>query len=110
MGETNVGKRSIIDRYANYKFNEYILPEKKSIYFSKKVKYLEEKKVAIKFKLWTLFYEGKENRSCSLCLEFCKNSNAILLVYDRTNKKSLEKLKNYWYNEAKKFFQKDASK
>ena len=41
---------------------------------------------------------------------FYKDASAAILVYDITNKKSFDEIKEYWYNQVKECSQKNTNK
>ena len=91
LGDTGVGKSSIIRRYHQDKFEEnncstlcYNFLEKELI--------IKKKKVILE--LWDTAGQKKFN---SMTKIFVKNSKIIILVYNVTSLKSFEAL-NYWYD------------
>jgi len=91
LGDTNVGKSSIIQRYYEDVFKETKESTINSYFIEKDVKIKNQN---IILELWDT--AGQEQyRSVSKI--FVKNSKIILLVYDVTSKKSFESL-NYWYD------------
>ena len=94
VGESGVGKTSIIGRYIK-KFN----PNEKSTIgasFTNKKDIINGK--TILFEIWDT--AGQE-RFRSINSIFYQDAYICILVYDITNKKSFESLKNYWYNSVK---------
>ena len=97
LGESGVGKTSIILRYISNIFN----PENPSTggaNFTSKTVNFEEEKQKIKFEIWDTAGQEKFR---SLAKVFYKNSSICILVYDITKRKTFEELKNYWYEEIK---------
>ena len=97
IGESGVGKTSIISRYTTNIFKDNLMATPGANFTTKLVTFNEEKEV-IKFEIWDT--AGQE-RYRSLAKVFYKNAAACVLVYDITNKKSFDELKNYWINEIK---------
>ena len=90
LGDSSVGKTSIINQLSNRGFNE----ENTSTYTSNYIeKVMNINNNEIKLNVWDT--AGQEQYR-SLCRLFIKDSKIIILVYDITSKKSFESLK-YWY-------------
>ena len=85
IGESGVGKTSIINRYTMDTFTPKTIN-------------LKEYNQSIKFEIWDT--AGQEIYR-SLAKVFYKNAAVCVLVYDITRKKSFEELKNYWLKEIK---------
>ena len=106
IGESGVGKTSIIARYTQNSFKSQQLPTTGANFVSKII-ILEDENKSIKFELWDT--AGQE-RYRALAKVFYKNAAVCVLVYDITRKSSFDELKNFWVNEIKNNIQKDASK
>ena len=106
IGESGVGKTSIISRYITNTFNSQQLPTTGATFISKTI-ILEDENSSIKFELWDT--AGQE-RYRSLAKVFYKNAAVCVLVYDITRKSSYEALKNYWIKEIKQNIPPDTSK
>lgn len=91
VGESGVGKTSIITRYISNSFKSQQLPTTGANFVSKTV-ILEDENQSIKFELWDT--AGQE-RYRSLARVFYKNAAVCVLVYDITRKSSFEELKNF---------------
>ena len=104
VGETGVGKTSIIKQFTNNTFDENIESSISSNYSSKIIK-IKRLNKDIKFDLWDT--AGQEIYR-SLAKLFYKNAKIIIFVYDITNKKSFEGLKKYWYKQISLNSDKDA--
>ena len=91
LGDSFVGKSSIIQRYCENTFDEN---EESTI-----SSYFTEKDVKIKGQniIVELWDTAGQEQFRSISKIFVKNSKIILLVYDVTSKKSFESL-NYWYD------------
>ena len=91
IGETNVGKTSLIRQFIENKFSD----EKISTIGYDTIK----KEITIKNKKMTLLIWdtcGQEQYR-TINNMFLKNSKIVIFVYDITNKKSFIELQNYWY-------------
>ena len=97
LGESGVGKTSIIQRYINNIFNPENPTTGGANFTSKTVKF-EEENQKIKFEIWDTAGQEKFR---SLAKVFYKNSSVCILVYDITKKKTFEELKKFWYEEIK---------
>ena len=102
IGESGVGKSSIIKQYSAHVFDPDI---DASISNKVVVKTLELKDInkIIKLNIWDTAGQEKYR---SIAKIFYKDAKIILsfklvLVYSITNKESFETLKNYWYQEVK---------
>ena len=89
IGETAVGKTSIITQYINNEFNPDV---KSSIGVDNLIKEIEIENTKIKFELWDT--PGQEIYTSANKI-FMKNTDIALIVYDITNKRTFEKV-NHW--------------
>ena len=97
LGESGVGKTSIISKYTLNDFKSQRLPTTGANFVQKTI-ILEEENKSIKFEIWDT--AGQEQYR-SLAKVFYKNSTVCILVFDITRKSSFDELKNYWVNEVK---------
>ena len=97
LGESGVGKSSIIKQYVDHTFNPDIDPSMSSKYISKEIEIKNTDK-KLKFNLWDTAGQEKYR---SLVKIFYKDSPFIILVYDITSKFSFDNLRTYWYEEVK---------
>ena len=97
IGESGVGKTSIINRYTSNTFSS-VLTATPGASFTAKVVYLKDYDQSIKFEIWDT--AGQE-RYRSLATMFYKDANAAIMVYDVTRKETFEELKNYWAGQVK---------
>ena len=106
VGESGVGKTCIITRFIK---NEFIYDEIPTIFASYSEKILELKNYdeQIRFHLWDTAGQEKYRSIANI---FYKDSNAAILVYDITNRKSFEEIKDYWYDEVKKYTKENTNK
>ena len=98
IGESRVGKTSIIYRYIANKFCSTLITTTGAA-FSTKTIFLQEEKQSIKFKIWDT--SGKE-KFHDLAKHFYKKAEVCILVYDITKRASFEALKKYWITELKR--------
>ena len=94
IGESNVGKTSIILRYTE---NEFKTSGISTCGVDVKCKYVSLDKTKIRLDIWDT--AGQE-RFRGLAKNYFRGGNGFILVYDITDKKSFDKLKG-WMNDAK---------
>lgn len=92
IGDTGVGKSSILKRYIENRFDPY---SDSTIGAQFLCKHIIHKNTHIKLELWDT--AGQE-RYRSIVSLYYRNCNAVLLVVDITNAKSMESI-FYWTNE-----------
>ena len=91
LGESGVGKTSIINRYFHDKFEETIVSTLSMSYVEK---ILEIGNYHIRLNIWDTIGQEKYRSISKL---FMNETKIVLLVYDITNKNSFTSL-DYWYN------------
>ena len=96
VGETEVGKTSILTQFTEKTFPKDIQTTTSGIYSTKTV--ICDGSKTLKFEIWDT--AGKE-RFSYLAAMFYKDANAVVIVYDVTKAKSFEEIKNYWINQIK---------
>ena len=94
VGESGVGKTSIVSRFTKDTFNADEISSSSAQFISKTIKINEQ---SIKFDIWDT--AGQE-RFRALAKIFYKDAKVIILVYDIISKESFECLKKYWYKES----------
>ena len=99
IGEQFVGKTCIINRYIDKKYVENPGSTIGSNYTTKKIK-IEDINNEILLDIWDT--AGQEVYRSFVKL-FYNEAKIAILVYDITDKKSFDEIKNYWYNEIKSF-------
>jgi len=92
LGETGVGKTSIILRYTE---NSFLNSQIYTIGIDCKIKKIKIDNKIINVLIWDT--AGQE-RFRNITSHYFNNADGILLVYDISNRESFEKL-NYWLNE-----------
>ena len=95
IGESGVGKTCILTRFIKGSYDNNTVSTTGGHYISKKV-YFEEYDQTILFELWDTAGQEKFRGITKI---FYKGAKVIILVYDTTNKKSFEEIKNYWYKQ-----------
>jgi Ras-related protein Rab-22 len=106
IGESGVGKTSIISRYMTNTFKSQLMSTPGANFVKKNV-IMEDEKKSINFEIWDTAGQEKYR---SLAKVFYKNATVCVLVYDITRKSSFEAVKNYWIKEIKENAPKDISK
>ena len=96
LGESGVGKTSIINQFISKKFNPK-MSTSVSAQFTSKVLEFPELKRKIRFDIWDTVGQEKYR---SLTKIFYKDARIIIFVYDMTTEYSFNALKNYWYSET----------
>ena len=104
IGDSGVGKTSIIKQFTSNNFEEETNSTSGGQYNSKKIKIKEIKK-EIKLDIWDT--AGQEIYH-SLAKLFYKDAKIIIFVYDIANSKSFENIQKYWYPQIKADSLKDA--
>ena len=96
VGESGVGKTSIITQFIEQTFQEDIQSTTGGTFSTKSV-VCDGGKV-LKFEIWDTAGQEKYR---SLTTMFYKDANAAVMVYDVTRADSFEEIKNYWSNQIK---------
>ena len=94
IGDSSVGKTSLIQRYANGIFKEEYLATVGLDYYTKQEMI---NNINVLVKLWDT--EGQE-RFKALTPNYFRNAEGVVLAYDVTNSESFENLK-FWINSIK---------
>ena len=95
LGETGVGKTSIINRFIT---NEFITEDTITLGSSFFTKEIKKQNINYKLKIWDTTGQEKFHSVTNL---FIKGSNIIILVYSVNSLNSFEEL-NYWYKSLKR--------
>ena len=96
IGESGVGKTSIIKQFTNHTFEQNCAPSLSSQFTSKVINISDIKK-DIRFDLWDTAGQEKYR---SLAKIFYKDARIIIFVYEITNRKSFDSLQQYWYQQV----------
>jgi small GTP-binding protein len=94
IGDSGVGKTSIISRFTKDTFNNEEMSSSSAQFTSKTIQINEQ---SIKFDIWDTAGQEKFR---ALAKIFYKDAQVIILVYEIINKESFESIKNYWYKES----------
>ena len=97
LGESGVGKTSIITQFISKKFNQRCPTSVSAQFISKIMKFPEYSK-NLKFDIWDTVGQEKYR---SLTKIFYKDADIIIFVYDITTEFSSKAIKDYWYKETK---------
>ena len=97
LGESGVGKTSIIAQFTSGKFDPDCVTSLSAQFISKTVEFQNLGK-AIKFDIWDTAGQEKYR---ALAKIFYKDAKVIFLVYDITDAKSFSELKSYWHGVVK---------
>lgn len=98
LGESGVGKTSIISRYITNTFNEIEQSTLGASFLSKIMKFEKYENKTIRYEIWDT--AGQE-RFRSITRIFYKDATAAILVYDITREASFIELRDYWYEQIK---------
>ena len=97
LGETGVGKTSIIAQFMENEFTDDQPATTGATFVSKNLLIRHFNKV-LTFEIWDTAGQEKFR---SLSKMFYKDSAVVILVYDITNTKTFEELQYYWINQIK---------
>ena len=95
LGESGVGKTSIINQYTTKKFNHRCATSVSAQFITKTLEFPEFEK-SIKFDIWDTVGQEKYR---SLTKIFYRDAKVIVFVYDITKEYTFNALKDYWYKE-----------
>ena len=98
VGESGVGKTSIISQFINETFQINLESTSGATFSSKTVLCSNNNK--IKLEIWDT--AGQE-RFRALTKMFYKDAGAAIIVYDITQKKSFEEIQKYWVEQIRQF-------
>ena len=98
LGESSVGKTSILSRFINDRFNKNEIATTGAAYATKSIIFKDYNDQIIKFEIWDTAGQEKYR---SLSKIFYKDASIAILVYDITKEKTFEEIKNYWYPQIK---------
>ena len=97
IGESGVGKTSIISQFTKGVFNQDLISTNGATFSTKKKEFKDLNKI-LSFEIWDTAGQEKYR---SLAKMFFKDAAVALIVYDITSKKSFDEIKNYWMNLVK---------
>ena len=96
LGESGVGKTSIINQFVSGKFNPRISTSVSAQFVSKTREFPEFKK-KIRFDIWDTVGQEKYR---ALTQIFYRDAKVIILVYDITKVDTFNAIKDYWHKEV----------
>ena len=99
LGESGVGKTSIITQFTTSEFQEDQISTTGASFSSKTFNFDEIGK-NLSFEIWDTAGQEKYR---SLSKMFYKDAGVAILVYDITSKESFEQLKNYWVIQLREY-------
>ena len=94
LGETGVGKTSILTRYVSGTFSQLVMTSTGSSFVTKNIEVDNKNKV--KFQIWDTAGQEKYR---SLAKIFYQSASVAILVYDITTRNSFNGIKEYWSKE-----------
>ena len=97
VGESGVGKTSIISRFITDSFDSEVLSSSSAQFISKTIKLSEPENTTIKFKL---FDTAGQEKFRAITKIFYKDAQVIVFVYEITTISTFEAIKDYWYKES----------
>lgn len=97
IGESSVGKSSILNRYTKDTFSDLTVSTITEVFTEKDI---EVKGNQMKLQIWDT---AGEERYRSIVKSYFNNCVAAIIVYDITNRDTFDKAKNFWYKEIIKF-------
>ena len=97
LGESGVGKTSIISQFTTHTFDPHRETSLSAQFISKTTEFPDLGQ-SIKFDIWDTV--GQE-RFRSIAKIFYKDAHVVILVYDITSKKSFNALNDFWIGEIK---------
>ena len=104
LGESDVGKTSLINRFVRGDFRD---SETTGASYASKIMEFKDYKKSIQFQIWDTAGQEKYRGLTKL---FYKDAKIVILVYDMTRRKSFDEIKNYWYNQIKENSSEEISK
>ena len=99
IGESGVGKTSIINRFINNKFDNNV-EITLGAQFSSKTLEFPKLNISLQFDIWDTAGQEKYR---SVTKFFYRDSKIVILVYDITRESSFNEIKNFWLNQIKIF-------
>ncbi|MBA7632102.1 hypothetical protein ES703_39644 [subsurface metagenome] len=103
LGESAVGKTSLLNRFCEDSFNEDYKPTLGANIIRKDVN-LEEANTKIRLIMWDLAGQEKYNVIRSMYFQGCEGA---LLVYDVTRYNTFDNIKSRWLRDFKKYIRKE---
>ena len=107
VGDSGVGKTCINNRFIENKYSANVVPNSAASFATKNITFDEYGGKTVKFEIWDT--AGQEQYR-SIGKVFYKGAGGAVLIYEITNKKSFENIKEYWYKQIKEYSPKDTNK
>ena len=104
LGESGVGKTSIISRFINDTFEEGLVTTTGASYAGKDMVFKDYQNQVIRFEIWDTAGQEKYR---ALAQIFYKDAAIAILVYDITSEESFQEIQKYWYTQLKESASKD---
>ena len=95
LGESSVGKTSLIKRYLKNEFDEVIVSTVSESYLEK---IIDINGTTINLEIWDT---AGEERFRTLVRNYFKGAHAAILIYDISKRTTFDEVKQYWYKEIK---------
>ena len=96
VGESGVGKTCIMAQFIENKFEEEFVSSLTTQYRRKKIQLVTGEDVT-----FDIYDTAGQEKFRAIAKIFYKDARVVILVYDITDKKSFEAMKNYWYEQVK---------
>ena len=97
IGETAVGKSSIINRFIKNQFYNNFTPTMSGTCVTKEIFYEQYNKI-LKYEIWDTAGQEKYR---SLTKMFYKDASIVILVFDITRKDTFEEIRDFWLKQVK---------
>ena len=96
LGESGAGKSCIIEQFISGKFDDNTIATLTAQFYRKTFEFPGDKNITLD--IWDTAGQEKFR---ALTRIFYKNAKAVILVYDITDNRSFDEIKNYWYEQVK---------
>ena len=96
VGESGVGKTCIMAQFIENKFEEEFVSSLTTQYRRKKIQLVTGEDVT-----FDIYDTAGQEKYRAIAKLYYKNARVVILVYDITDIKSFEEIKNYWYEQVK---------
>ena len=96
VGESGVGKTCIMAQFIENKFEEEFVSSLTTQYRRKKIQLVTGEDVT-----FDIYDTAGQEKYRAIAKLYYKNARVVILVYDITDIKSFEAMKNYWYEQVK---------
>ena len=96
VGEAGVGKTCIMKQFIQNSFDDEEISSLTTQYRRKQIKLVTGENVT-----FDIYDTAGQEKFRSIAKLYYKNSRVVILVYDITDEKSFNEMKNYWYEQVK---------